>query len=221
MPWMGLAGGRRARTQSPPMPHRPRSAPAPWAALALCAATALPLPALAASSNEGTELMPGERAAGGSGLLVTASSVWRHATNPSLYLNDGHWRVAFAPAAPHFRPSAEHQDVFAVALERQRPDLWLAGLSLFSNSFGQPSAYAYVGRRHEALMDVRPLFFQWSGGIIYGYRGQYADKVPMNVGGFSPGLLVGLGWQFDRRRSAVVHLLGDAALMFQFSVDLR
>ncbi|GEM_PF-451273 len=190
-----------------------------WAAAAL-AACAL-APAWAAEPEGHGEQLPGERSIGGSGLLATAGSVWRHATDTRLYRDDGHWRVAFAPMAPHFRPSEEHQHVVAVALERQRPDLWLAGLSLFSNSFGQPSAYAYIGRRHEAVMGVRPLFFQWSGGIIYGYRGAYADKVPLNVNGFSPGALVGLGWQFDRRRSAVVHLLGDAAVMLQLSVDLR
>jgi hypothetical protein len=41
------------------------------------------------------------------------------------------------------------------------------------------------------------------------------------VNGFSPGALVSMGWQFERRASAAVHLLGDAGLMLQLSWDLR
>ena len=199
-----------------PTLHRP-----PLACQALLAALTLLSPAWAAEPEGVTDDTATTAAAAGGGLLAAASSTWRHATDTRLYLEQGHWRVAFAPAAPHFRPSPEHEHVVALAVERQRDDLWLAGFSLFSNSFGQPSAYAYLGRRHDAIGGVRPLFFQWSAGVIYGYREPYHNKVPLNVHGFSPGALVGLGWQFDRRRSAVVHLLGDAALMFQFSIDLR
>ena len=34
---------------------------------------------------------------------------------------------------------------------------------------------------------------------MYGYRGEYEDKVPLNSNGFSPGLLLSLGWAFDKR----------------------
>jgi hypothetical protein len=133
----------------------------------------------------------------------------------------GHWRIAVSPYAPHFRPSEEHQPVWAIGLERQRADDWLAGASFFSNSFGQPSAYVYLGRRYPGLFDVEPLFFQWSAGLMYGYVGQYKSKVPMNVEGFSPGALITLGWQFNPQLSFAVHALGDAGVMFQFGFDLR
>jgi hypothetical protein len=158
------------------------------------------------------------QAAEGPGLLLRS---WNEATDRDAWKGEGYWRLAIAPYAPHFRPSDEHQDVFAVALERQRPDDWLAGFSAFSNSFGQPSAYAYVGRRHPGLMGVDPLFFQWSVGVLYGYVGKYKSKVALNVGGFAPGALVGLGWQFNRNVSANVHLMGDAGVMFQFSWNVR
>jgi hypothetical protein len=146
---------------------------------------------------------------------------WQAATDMNAWRGEGFWRLAAAPYAPHFRYSEEHRAVVAVAIERQRPDRWLAGLSLFRNSFGQPSAYGYVGRRHPDLFDVQPLFFQWSVGVLYGYKGKYKNKVALNVGGFAPGALVGLGWQVNRDTAATVHLLGDAAVMFQFSYDLR
>ena len=133
----------------------------------------------------------------------------------------GYWRLLAAPYAPHYRPSEEHQPVWAVGVERQRLDDWLAGASFFSNSFGQPSGYVYIGRRYPALLDVEPLFFQWSAGLMYGYVGKYESKVPANVNGFSPGALISLGWQFNRQISLAVHALGDAGLMFQFGYDLR
>ena len=46
------------------------------------------------------------------------------------------------------------------------------------------------------------------------------DKVALNVAGFAPGALVGLGWQIDKQSSATVHLLGDAALdKYSFTRD--
>lgn len=144
---------------------------------------------------------------------------WSRAFDLEAWQGPGHWRVAFVPYAPHFRPSDEHTNVWAIGLERQVDDDWLAGATLFRNSFGQPSAYAYIGHRSTGLADTPPLFFQWSAGLMYGYRGKYEDKVPLNVAGFAPGALIGLGWQFDKRISATVHLLGDAGLALQLAVD--
>ena len=133
----------------------------------------------------------------------------------------GHWRSAISPYAPHLRYSPEHSDVWAVALERQRPDHWMAGGSFFSNSFGQPSAYLYLGKRFPALWGHPQLFGQLSGGLLYGYRGQYQNKVPFNHNGFSPGALASVGWQFNQQASLTVHAVGDAAVMFQFAWDWR
>jgi hypothetical protein len=152
-------------------------------------------------------------------------SVWDQAIteigDTTAWADSAFWRLVMAPYAPHYRPSEEHQDVWAIGLERQRADQWLAGASFFSNSFGQPSGYVYLGRRYPGLLDVEPLFFQWSAGLMYGYVGKYKSKVPLNVNGFSPGALVTLGWQFSPKVSFAAHALGDAGLMFQFGYDLR
>ena len=134
---------------------------------------------------------------------------------------DHHWRALVAPYAPHIRPSNEHSDVWAIGLERQRADNWLAGGSFFSNSFGQPSGYLYLGKRFPSLMGHPQLFGQLSGGLMYGYRGKYQNKVPFNHNGFSPGALASIGWQFNREVSLTVHAVGDAAVMFQFGWDFR
>ena len=136
-------------------------------------------------------------------------------------LGPGQWRLVVSPYSHHFRYSAEHRYVWALGVERQRDDDWLAGASYFRNSFGQPSAYAYVGKRFPALWGEPRLFAQASAGMLYGYRGKYKDKVPLNYNGFSPGALVGMGWQFNKQMAVTAHLLGDAALMIQLSFDLR
>ncbi|MDO8419685.1 MAG: hypothetical protein Q7S90_06585 [Rubrivivax sp.] len=132
----------------------------------------------------------------------------------------GRWRILVSPWAPHYRYSIEHQRVWALGLERRLANDWLAGAAYFRNSFGQPSGYAYLGRRSMGLLGTESLFFQWSAGVLYGYRGEFKDKVPLNFHGFAPGALVTLGWQFGRHSSVAVHALGDAGLMFQFAYDL-
>ncbi len=136
-------------------------------------------------------------------------------------LGPGYWRLAVSPISAHLHYSAEHRYVWALGVERQRDDNWLAGASYFSNSFGQPSAYLYVGRRFPSLFDQPQLFAQVSGGLLYGYVGAYQHKVPFNHNGYSPGALVSLGWQFNKNASATVHLLGDAGAMVQLAWDLR
>jgi len=146
------------------------------------------------------------------------ASMRRHLTEG---WDQGHWRAALAPYAPHIRPSDEHSDVWALGLERQRTDNWLAGGSFFSNSFGQPSTYLYLGKRWPSLLGHPQLFGQFSAGVLYGYRGKYQNKVPFNYNGFSPGALASIGWQFNKNASLTVHSVGDAAVMFQFGWDYR
>jgi hypothetical protein len=133
----------------------------------------------------------------------------------------GHWRLAFSPFTHHWSFDEQHRPVYALALERQRVDGWLAGASHFRNSFGQPSAYVYMGWRSASLAEIEPLFWQWSAGVLYGYRGEFSRKVPLNAGGFSPGALLSLGWQANRRSSVLLHALGDAGVMLQWSWDVR
>ena len=111
--------------------------------------------------------------------------------------------------------------MWALGVERQRPDNWLAGVSYFRNSFGQPSAYAYIGHRSTGIFGHDPLYFQWSAGVLYGYKGAYKNKVALNMDGFAPGALVGLGWQFNKKLAVTLHLLGDAGVMLQLSHDFR
>ena len=132
-----------------------------------------------------------------------------------------YWRLVGSPYTYHFSNDPDHEAVYAIGLERQRSDKWLWGGTYFSNSFGQPSVYLYVGQRYGKLFDVDQLFAQWSAGLLYGYKEPYEDKVPFNYNGFSPGAVFSLGWQFTREFSMQANLLGTAALMIQLSYDFR
>ena len=133
----------------------------------------------------------------------------------------GHWRLVVSPYTHHFRYSAEHQPVWALGLERQLDERWLLGATYFSNSFGQPSGFVYTGHRYENVFGQPSLFAQWSAGILYGYKGKYQNKVPLNFNGYSPGVLLTAGWRSNSQSSVALHLLGDAAVMLQVAWDFR
>lgn len=138
-------------------------------------------------------------------------------------LGDGFWRLMASPYTIHWGadPEGLHEPVYMIGLERQRSDGWLLGATYFSNSFGQPSGYVYVGEKITHFAPVDKLFIQWTAGILYGYKYPFEDKVPFNVNGFSPGLTVSLGWQFTRQFSVQAIALGTAGMMFQLAIDLR
>jgi hypothetical protein len=154
-------------------------------------------------------------------LALAALPPTARADDAAGLLGPGHWRLTVSPLSYHFHYSADHRYVWAIGAERQRDDDWLAGAAFFSNSFGQPSGYLYVGKRWPGLLGEPQLFGQASGGLLYGYRGRFKNKVPFNVNGYSPGALVSLGWQFNAKTSACLHLLGDAGLMVQLGYEWR
>ena len=135
--------------------------------------------------------------------------------------NPGYWRLVVSPLTQHFRYSAEHRPVWALGVERQRSDDWLGGVTYFRNSFGQPSGYLYVGYRFEHVIDNERFFLQWSGGLLYGYKGKYQTKVPLNFNGYAPGMLFSAGWRFNAQNSVALHLLGDAAVMLQLAYEFH
>jgi len=139
------------------------------------------------------------------------------------FLGEGFWRVMGSPYTIHWGADEEglHEPVYMIGAERQRMDGWLAGGTYFSNSFGQPSVYFYVGEKVTNFSPWDKLFIQWTAGILYGYKEPYENKVPFNVNGFSPGATVSLGWQLTREVSMQAIALGTAGLMFQFAFDLR
>lgn len=134
-----------------------------------------------------------------------------------------YWRLVVSPYTLHFGADDDNdrEAVYGIGLERQRADDWFWGGTYFSNSFGQPSGFVYVGQRYGNLFSVDKLFAKWSAGILYGYKEPYEDKVPFNYNGWSPGVVLSMGWQFTRQFSMQANLLGTAGLMLQMSIDFR
>jgi hypothetical protein len=132
------------------------------------------------------------------------------------------WRFYASPLTIHYSSSPDHRAVYSLGVERQYPSGYLFGAAAFRNSFGQPSMYAYAGKRFDApFASVPQLFFQVSAGVLYGYKEPYEDKVPFNHHGVSPGAVGAVGWEFTHAISAQINVLGDSAFMFQLSFDLR
>ena len=126
-----------------------------------------------------------------------------------------------SPYTYHFSRDSNHRHVYMLGLEKQDAEAIIIGGSLFQNSFGQPSAYLYGGKRFDGLTRYEPLFVQVTGGLLYGYKPPYDKKVPLNYKGFSPGAVLSVGWQFTPMLSAQANFLGNSALMFQVSADFR
>jgi hypothetical protein len=128
--------------------------------------------------------------------------------------------LQISPYALHFSPSPEHRNVYLLGAAAVRADGWLAGGAYFSNSFGQPSVYAFVGRKYVEPFGWERIYWTWTAGLLYGYVGPYKDKVPFNHNGFSPGFVPTVGYMLDARTSAQVALLGNSGLMFSVVYDL-
>lgn len=126
------------------------------------------------------------------------------------------WSLQFSPGTWHANPSPDHAHSAAIGLRRALgPTTFLVG-SLFSNSFGQPSAYAGYGQRLYGGVPGQPKFYvEWTAGLIYGYVRDRADEVPLNVKGLSPAFTLSPGWQFTPQLSAQLNVIGTVAVMLQ------
>jgi len=128
-----------------------------------------------------------------------------------------YWVLTLSPYTYHWSYDPQHAHVILAALERHRADESFAGLSLFRNSFGQPSAYAFYGWRWNNIVPHNPaLYAKLSLGVIYGYLPPYEDKVPLNYHGFSPGIIPALGYRLNRNDALQINILGNAGLTFSY-----
>lgn len=128
----------------------------------------------------------------------------------------------FSPYTLHYHPSDDHKNVVMVGVEREHPDAKLDGITLFTNSFGQPTVYVYPwGGAYHDLGGVKHLSFKWTAGLLYGYKDPFKDKVPYNYKGFSPAVIPALAYEFKPGWSGQLNLLGTAGLMFQLNAPFN
>lgn len=128
----------------------------------------------------------------------------------------------FSPYTLHYHPSDDHKNVVMVGIEREYPDAKLDGVTLFTNSFGQPTVYVYPwGGAYHDLGGIKRLSFKWTAGLLYGYKDPYKDKVPYNHNGFSPAVVPALAYEFKAGWSGQLNFLGTAGLMFQVNAPFN
>ena len=162
-------------------------------------------------------------------VLLMAFSAHSHATSSASVSPDeqaakpaDQYYFLASPYTYHFSHNPEHKHVYLLGIERVRHSREVAGITFFSNSFGQPSVFVYPwGRVYSGLLPQAPHWYvKWAAGLLYGYRDPYEKKVPMNVNGFSPGFILALGRPVSDNLAVQLNLLGNSGLMLQASFRL-
>jgi hypothetical protein len=142
---------------------------------------------------------------------------------PSAHSADdgGRLMLQFSPGVLHFNTDPDHAEYsWMVGGEYLWPNGWLAGYAYFNNSFDQKSHYIYGGHTWVLNGNVsRYWYFKLTAGAIVGYREPYEDKIPFNDNGVAPGIIPGLGYQFDRF-NVQLNILGTAGLSITVGYDV-
>jgi hypothetical protein len=126
------------------------------------------------------------------------------------------WDLTLSPYTYHWHYSPNHHPVKLGAMDRHLSGGRFCGMALFTNSFGQGSAYVYVGQRWDNLFGNPKLFTKVSGGLLYGYRNEYKNKIPFNNYGIAPAVIPSLGYAFTPTDSAQIFVLGTAGVLFAY-----
>jgi hypothetical protein len=160
-------------------------------------------------------------------LAMATAGLTAHAEAPNRYCPDllavkgapepaHRGEFTFSPYTHHWSQNPDHKKVVLIAIDEQLPGDRLCGVSVFSNSFGQPSFYIYAGQQFNNLLGVPQLFAKVTAGIMYGYVDPYENKVPLNYKGFNPAIIPAVGYKLTPHDSVQVKFLGTAALMFSY-----
>jgi hypothetical protein len=154
-------------------------------------------------------------------LLVTVTGLAAEPEVPLAPASDAVWQVVVSPWTHHYQARPEYKQVWALGLEREMPDHSLYGLALFSNSYGQPSAYAYYGHVFNNVTSwSESIYVKLTVGVIYGYVQPYEDRMLLNYHGFSPAIIPGIGWRLDPDWSIQANFPGTEVVMFTLSRGL-
>jgi hypothetical protein len=148
--------------------------------------------------------------------LLLVSATCAQGAEESQDKDDGFWLVQTSVYTRHFSSDSEHNDDQSlIGLERNEASGLVYGAASFRNSFDQQSAYAYVGKRYESAN--YPVYVKISGGLLYGYRGEYRDKIPLNRFGVAPAIIPSVGMHLGPITTELV-LLGASATMINVGV---
>ena len=154
------------------------------------------------------------------GLVVAHLVIAAEAPAPQSGSTGNIVMIQASPDVIHFDSDPGHTDwAWMVGVEWQRPSRWLLGFSYFNNSFGQKSQYYYAGYVWKPSDRDPRWYLKLSGGLLYGYKEPYEDKVPFNHNGYSPAIIPALGYKWDRWNTQLI-LLGNAGLTISLGYDV-
>lgn len=148
---------------------------------------------------------------------ASALSGWTFGYSPyTLHYSDAEQEHSWEPE------NEKHSYVWLLQAEKELNERNIAGLAIFSNSFGQPTQYAYYGWRFRPFDSMPRLFVKLTGGVIHGYKFPYNKKIPLNnKNGWGITAIPAVGYDFTKNWGAQVNILGNAGLMFQLNYTVR
>ena len=160
-------------------------------------------------------------AAPGDATKAPTGSTAATGASPLTAAGGDRWYLQTSVYTHHFHVDPRHNDhQKLVDIEYLRADNYLAGISWFSNSFGQPSQYFYVGKQWRPFDSQPPIYLKLTGGLIHGYKGEFRDKIPFNHSGVAPGLIPSIGYSTKYFATELV-IFGTAGIMLTFGVFLN
>ena len=175
------------------------------------AISSMAMACLIASTASGADLMADSQDVG-----QPAASAW---SAPEPWRTDRFY-LATSLYTKHFYYNPAHDDhQNLIQGEWNVTTQWLAGLSLFNNSFGQPTQYLYGGYRFRPFDSVQPLYLKLTAGLVHGYKDQYQSKIPFNNSGVAPVIIPSIGYCVNRFCSEAI-IFGAAGVMVTFGVTL-
>lgn len=150
-------------------------------------------------------------------LLIAAFPLTADETTDSTQEESGwtieQWSISTSVYTKHFDPDPDHvNDQNLIGVEMYFKNNWLAGVSVFDNSYGQNSQLVYMGYSWP-IMSSEYWYFKLIGGLLHGYKEPYEDKIPLNGLGVAPAIVPSLGFKY-RRVFAEAHLGGLAVVTF-------
>jgi hypothetical protein len=106
------------------------------------------------------------------------------------------WRLQTSLYTHHWSYNPEHNDdQNLINVEAVFENNWLAGGAIFDNSFGQNSWFLYMGYEWP-LFHSKYFYIKLVGGLLYGYKDEYKDKIPLNGNNIAPAIIPILGAQY-------------------------
>jgi hypothetical protein len=133
-------------------------------------------------------------------LLSINSTLWAGETEPESGAGKPWkvktWKLQTSLYTKHWDSDPEHvDDQDMIDVEAVFENNYLVGGAYFKNSFGQDSLFVYFGKDW-SMFHSKYWYVKLVGGLLYGYKDEYKDKIPLNGLGIAPAILPSLGFRY-------------------------